>query len=142
MFWSDPNSCKGDFKPLHFHNDFRAYTALKDSSTQNQPGLCCYRFSHSGKFIATCSDDKLVIIYELLPGRGKAVFGEQAHNLEEWKVRHSLRGHRCPPSIAILGELHHTHCMHPELQLRILQGGPGFKIQKNSYMLNVQQQCH
>lgn len=52
------------------------------------------RFSKSGKLIASASDDKQVIIYQLQPGQGKSVFGSKdAPNLENWRVLHSLKGH-------------------------------------------------
>lgn len=52
------------------------------------------RFSHSGRFIASGADDRLVNLVELKPGRGTAAFGsKEAPNVENWKLVQSFRGH-------------------------------------------------
>jgi protein HIRA/HIR1 len=48
----------------------------------------------NGKLLASGSDDKLVIIYQLQPGAGKAVFGSKdAPSVENWRTVHTMRGH-------------------------------------------------
>ena len=52
------------------------------------------RFSNSGKFLATGSDDKIIAILELRGGQGLTSFGHSdGPNIENWKVVQSLRGH-------------------------------------------------
>lgn len=52
------------------------------------------RFSRSGKYLATGSDDKLVCIYELRAGAGARAFGSSDQpSVENWKLVNTLRGH-------------------------------------------------
>lgn len=52
------------------------------------------RFSHSGQYLATGSDDKVIAILELRGGQGLTSFGNsEGPNIENWKVIQSLRGH-------------------------------------------------
>ena len=52
------------------------------------------RFSHSGRFLASGSDDKVVAITELKGGVGQLSFGSSdGPNVENWKAVLSLRGH-------------------------------------------------
>ena len=52
------------------------------------------RFSHSGRFLASASDDKVVAISELRDGQGQVSFGNsEGPNIENWKVASTLRGH-------------------------------------------------
>lgn len=52
------------------------------------------RFSKSGRWLATGSDDHLTCLYELLPGPGKSAFGSaDGPNIENWKHFSTLRGH-------------------------------------------------
>lgn len=52
------------------------------------------RFSHSGRFLATASDDKVIAVLELRGGQGQASFGNsEGPNIENWKVVLTLRGH-------------------------------------------------
>lgn len=53
------------------------------------------QFSHDGKYLASGSDDQLVIVYELRAGRGQAAFGSSNNeaNIENWKALHSFRAH-------------------------------------------------
>lgn len=52
------------------------------------------RFSHSGRFLATASDDKVIAISELRSGQGQTSFGNsEGPNIENWKVALTLRGH-------------------------------------------------
>jgi len=53
------------------------------------------RFSGDGRFLASGSDDQLVCVHEHKEGQAPAaVFGEDTYNLENWKQRTLLRGHR------------------------------------------------
>mmetsp|Transcript_68943 Transcript_68943/g.218011 ORF Transcript_68943/g.218011 Transcript_68943/m.218011 type:complete len:198 (+) Transcript_68943:703-1296(+) len=53
------------------------------------------RWSRDGRFIASGSDDKIIIITELRPGGGQATFGStDTPNVENWKALHSLRSHK------------------------------------------------
>lgn len=52
------------------------------------------RFSHSGRFLATASDDKVIAVLELRGGQAQASFGNsEGPNIENWKVVLTLRGH-------------------------------------------------
>ena len=52
------------------------------------------RFSHSGEFLATASDDKVIAVLELRGGQAQASFGNSdGPNIENWKVVLTLRGH-------------------------------------------------
>jgi protein HIRA/HIR1 len=52
------------------------------------------RFSKSGKYIASGSDDKLVIVHQLLPGSGKPLFGSnEPPSVENWRQVKAMRGH-------------------------------------------------
>jgi protein HIRA/HIR1 len=50
------------------------------------------RFSSSGKFLASGSDDGIGCIFELRSGAGGGVLGGES-NIENWRTRHILRGH-------------------------------------------------
>lgn len=50
------------------------------------------RFSPSGTQLASGSDDAVVCIYDLRPGAGAGVLGGES-NVENWRTRHTLRGH-------------------------------------------------
>lgn len=44
------------------------------------------RFSGNGRFLASGSDDRLVLVYELREGRGQAAFGSsEGASVENWK---------------------------------------------------------
>lgn len=52
------------------------------------------RFSHSGRFLASGSDDKVIAISELKGGVSQLSFGSSdGPNVENWKTVMSLRGH-------------------------------------------------
>lgn len=52
------------------------------------------RFSKSGKFLASGADDKLVLVYQLLPGPGKTAFGSnEPPSVENWRQMKAMRGH-------------------------------------------------
>ncbi len=50
------------------------------------------RFSSSGKYLASGSDDGIACIFELRSGAGGGVLGGES-NIENWRTRHILRGH-------------------------------------------------
>jgi len=50
------------------------------------------RFSSSGKYLASGSDDGIGCIFELRSGAGGGVLGGES-NIENWRTRHILRGH-------------------------------------------------
>jgi len=58
--------------------------------TNHSGAVNCVRWSKNGKYLASCSDDKTVIIWELMPGVG-TVFGSE--NRENWRCKWVLRGH-------------------------------------------------
>lgn len=52
------------------------------------------RFSHTGRFLASGSDDKVIALLELKSGVGQLSFGSSdGPNIENWKAVLSLRGH-------------------------------------------------
>lgn len=51
------------------------------------------RFSKNGVYLASGSDDKLVIIYHLAKGSSTGNFGSAVRNVENWKCAFTLRGH-------------------------------------------------
>ncbi|KAJ7559671.1 hypothetical protein O6H91_04G095700 [Diphasiastrum complanatum] len=54
----------------------------------------CVRWARSGRYIASGSDDNLVLIHERKPGSGTVEFGSgEPPNVENWKVMMTLRGH-------------------------------------------------
>lgn len=52
------------------------------------------RWSHSGAYLASCSDDGTALVYRMHAEPARRVFGDSAApNLENWKVAATLRGH-------------------------------------------------
>ncbi|CAE6395388.1 unnamed protein product [Rhizoctonia solani] len=51
------------------------------------------RWSHSGKWLASGSDDTIVMIWDLDPNGGGRVFGSDEVNIEGWKALKRLPGH-------------------------------------------------
>lgn len=64
---------------------------------QHSGSVLCVRWSHGGRYLASASDDKYLIIWELLPAGmagGAAPFGSKdAPNVENWSRVYILRGH-------------------------------------------------
>jgi|APGre2960657444_1045066.scaffolds.fasta_scaffold07982_3 protein HIRA/HIR1 len=57
------------------------------------------RFSHSGRKLATGSDDKLVLVHELRGGAPRAVFGSTGPPaVENWQARCTCAAGRRPPA--------------------------------------------
>ncbi|EJT99410.1 WD40 repeat-like protein [Dacryopinax primogenitus] len=55
--------------------------------------VLCVRWSHSGRLLASGSDDGLVMIWDLDPSGAGKVFGEEEVNVEGWKALRRLAGH-------------------------------------------------
>ncbi|KAA0200169.1 hypothetical protein HAZT_HAZT005090 [Hyalella azteca] len=53
----------------------------------------CVRWSHSGHFLASAGDDKVIIIWQLSNYGGGSVFGSNVINIEWWRCVSTLRGH-------------------------------------------------
>lgn len=54
----------------------------------------CVRWSNDGKFLASGGDDKLVMIWEKSAYGGGSIFGSGGKvHVENWRLRHTLRGH-------------------------------------------------
>ncbi|KAG8761499.1 HIR complex subunit [Ceratobasidium sp. 423] len=51
------------------------------------------RWSHSGKWLASGSDDTIIMIWDLDPNGGGRVFGSDEVNIEGWKALKRLPGH-------------------------------------------------
>ncbi|CAE6539796.1 unnamed protein product [Rhizoctonia solani] len=51
------------------------------------------RWSHSGKWLASGSDDTVIMIWDLDPNGGGRVFGSDEVNIEGWKALKRLPGH-------------------------------------------------
>ncbi|KAB5588273.1 histone transcription regulator HIP1 [Ceratobasidium theobromae] len=51
------------------------------------------RWSHSGKWLASGSDDTIIMIWDLDPHGGGRVFGSDEFNIEGWKALKRLPGH-------------------------------------------------
>ena len=54
----------------------------------------CVRWSGHGRYLASCGDDKLVMIWQISKyGVGSTVFGSDSKIVESWRPCHTLRGH-------------------------------------------------
>ncbi|CAN6438953.1 unnamed protein product [Victoria cruziana] len=54
----------------------------------------CVRWAKHGRFVASGSDDQLILIHERKPGTGTTEFGSgEPPDVENWKVVMTLRGH-------------------------------------------------
>lgn len=54
----------------------------------------CVRWAKHGRFLASGSDDQVILVYERKPGSGTTEFGSgQPPDVENWKVAMTLRGH-------------------------------------------------
>lgn len=54
----------------------------------------CVRWARHGRFIASGSDDQVIMIHERKPGSGTTEFGSgEPPDVENWKVAMTLRGH-------------------------------------------------
>lgn len=69
----------------------------------------CVRWAKHGRFLASGSDDQVILVYERKPGSGTTEFGSgQPPDVENWKVAMTLRGHaadvviKCFPDLTVL----------------------------------------
>ncbi|KAK7335641.1 hypothetical protein VNO80_27586 [Phaseolus coccineus] len=54
----------------------------------------CVRWAKHGRFVASGSDDQVILIHERKPGSGTTEFGSgEPPDIENWKVAMTLRGH-------------------------------------------------
>ncbi|CAM8964189.1 unnamed protein product [Rhodiola kirilowii] len=54
----------------------------------------CVRWAKHGRYLASGSDDQVILIHERKPGSGTTEFGSgEAPDVENWKVAMTLRGH-------------------------------------------------
>lgn len=54
----------------------------------------CVRWAKHGRFVASGSDDQVILIHEKKPGTGTTEFGSgEPPDVENWKVAMTLRGH-------------------------------------------------
>ncbi|PKA60543.1 Protein HIRA [Apostasia shenzhenica] len=54
----------------------------------------CVRWAKHGRYLASGSDDQVILVYERKPGSGTTEFGSgQPPDVENWKVAMTLRGH-------------------------------------------------
>ncbi|KAG9301750.1 hypothetical protein G9A89_003297 [Geosiphon pyriformis] len=56
--------------------------------------VLCVRWSQiDGRYLASGSDDKIILVWELDSGYGGKVFGSNEQNVENWKISKRLTGH-------------------------------------------------
>lgn len=54
----------------------------------------CVRWAKHGRYVASGSDDQVILIHERKPGSGTTEFGSgEPPDVENWKVVMTLRGH-------------------------------------------------
>ncbi|KAJ7568686.1 hypothetical protein O6H91_01G044100 [Diphasiastrum complanatum] len=85
-----------NMKPLSARESDVDFTSPKLLATLRDHfgSVNCVRWAKSGRFIASGSDDNLVLIHERKPGSGTVEFGSgEPPNVENWKVTMTLRGH-------------------------------------------------
>lgn len=63
----------------------------------------CVRWARHGRFIASGSDDQVIMIHERKPGSGTTEFGSgEPPDVENWKVAMTLRGHTADVVIRLI----------------------------------------
>ena len=93
-------TCNG--KPDKKIKIWKASALFSEEAKENGQDVClavlehsgavnCVRWSKNGKYLASCSDDKTVMVWDLQPGVG-LVFGS-TENRENWRPKWILRGH-------------------------------------------------
>lgn len=66
----------------------------------------CVRWAKHGRFIASGSDDQVIMIHERKPGSGTTEFGSgEPPDVENWKVAMTLRGHTADVVIRLIQAL-------------------------------------
>ena len=54
----------------------------------------CVRWAKHGRYVASGSDDQVILVHERKPGSGTTEFGSgEPPDVENWKVAMTLRGH-------------------------------------------------
>lgn len=54
----------------------------------------CVRWAKHGRYVASGSDDQVILVHERKPGSGTTEFGSgEPPDVENWKVTMTLRGH-------------------------------------------------
>lgn len=54
----------------------------------------CVRWAKHGRYVASGSDDQVILVHERKPGSGTTEFGSgEPPDIENWKVAMTLRGH-------------------------------------------------
>lgn len=54
----------------------------------------CVRWAKHGRYVASGSDDQVILVHERKPGSGTTEFGSgEPPDIENWKVALTLRGH-------------------------------------------------
>ena len=72
------------------HSNQRLLATLRD----HFGSVNCVRWAKHGRYIASGSDDKVILIHERKPGLGTTEFGSgEPPDVENWKVIMTLRGH-------------------------------------------------
>ncbi|KAM0751676.1 WD40 repeat-like protein [Meredithblackwellia eburnea MCA 4105] len=66
---------------------------LLSTMTSHSGVVMCIRWNNSGKYLASGSDDRIVMIWNLEFGRGGKVWGSNEENVENWKAVRRLVGH-------------------------------------------------
>lgn len=63
----------------------------------------CVRWAKHGRYLASGSDDQVILIHERKPGSGTTEFGSgEPPDIENWKVAMTLRGHTADVVIKLL----------------------------------------
>lgn len=70
-----------------------ALPSLLTSLTVKKGVVMCVRWSNSGRYLASGSDDNIVMLWALDPSAGGKVWGSTETNVENWKAVQRLVGH-------------------------------------------------
>ncbi|XP_061996402.1 protein HIRA-like [Rosa rugosa] len=77
----------------------------------------CVRWAKHGRYLASGSDDQVILIHERKPGSGTTEFGSgEPPDVENWKVAMTLRGHTADVVawMVPLWSFHYYHSWVPE----------------------------
>lgn len=74
----------------HDNSSYRLLATLRD----HFGSVNCVRWAKHGRYVASGSDDQVILIHERKPGSGTTEFGSgEPPDIENWKVAMTLRGH-------------------------------------------------
>lgn len=63
----------------------------------------CVRWAKHGRYLASGSDDQVILVHERKPGSGTTEFGSgEPPDVENWKVALTLRGHTADVVMTLL----------------------------------------